>query len=1000
LIQCSYLDIYTQMKGSSEQSMPSRPSDPGAVIDQVTESLRATADEVVPWFLEQMPTMYFQDTHPETQLAHIRAITAAKASGRPLELTLRSEDGSEWTSMRPLDYPGVLAELVAELPMDQPLRTAKIHTAHDGRLVIDTFEFGETPPFDPEDQIQATKLEETVTYASTHLPEWDSTTVRDYFHCCSADYILTLTPLRMCKHWRLCQEVSGTDGTAVAIEKEAADPNHSRIVVAVSNSTRRSMLERIARLLSRSSINIHRAYLDTVFDGSNGSISLLGFVVEGPDGHAVDPDGQLWCRVRRDLLRVKWVDDRCIEIDRTHPQLDLAHAELIIGLGDLIHQILVKRNPYAFTSDRIRRLTETNIDLAAAICDLLLQRFNPEAPLEDNAFWTDVRRLQQRVEAEVDLEDARTVLKSMIEAVTSVQKTNLFLEDRYALSLRLDPRFLEDDSRPERPFGVFFVHGRGFNGFHVRFRDISRGGVRVVLPRGIAQFTNESERLYDEAYGLAAAQQLKNKDIPEGGSKAAVLVHPMSQSRRSAKAFIDSILDLITSDPTTSRRIVDHLGYEELLYLGPDENVSPALIDWVVDRAEYRGYRMPTALMSSKPGAGINHKEYGVTSEGVCVFLEVGLQSLGINPRTDPFTVKMTGGPDGDVGGNAIKIMFREFGDNVHIVGVADGSGSAECPEGLNHDELMRLVNNSLPITEFDHNKLSANGIVSSIEDADGVRRRNTLHNRVVSDAFLPCGGRPNTINDGNWKAFLLDDGRPSSPLVVEGANLFLTPEARNGLHKAGSLIFKDSSANKCGVICSSFEIVASMLLTKHEFLEIKPVFVEEVLDKLRHLARQEAGLLARIYRQQHDLSMPHLCRKISEVMIRTADAIEQSIDGLDAREWELLTQVVIEHLPPVLVQTVGDRLMQDTPRPYLRWIMAKSLAARMVYREGYDTLEAMPVNVIAPLALEFLGIEHDRLGLADLVDESTMAQSEKISSILRKAGIFSTMDRSTPSDS
>ena len=458
------------MKGSSEQSMPSRPSDPGAVIDQVTESLRATADEVVPWFLEQMPTMYFQDTNPETQLAHIRAITAASASGRPLELTLRSEDGSEWTSMRPLDYPGVLAELVGELPMDQPLRAAKIHTAHDGGLVIDTFEFGETPPFDPKEKEQAAKLEETVEYASTHLPEWDSTTVREYFHCCSADYILTLTALRMCKHWRLCQEVSGTDGTAVAIEKEAADPNHSRIVVAVSNSTRRSMLERIARLLSRSSINIHRAYLDTVLDGSNGSISLLGFVVEGPDGHAVDPDGQLWRRVRRDLLRIKWVDDRCIEIDRTHPQLDLAHAELIIALGDLVHQVLVKRNPYAFTSDRIRRLAEANIDLTATISDLLIRRFNPDAPLEDSTFWTEVRRLQQRVEAEVDLEDARIVLLSMIEAITSVLKTNLFLEDRYALSFRLDPRFLEDASRPERPFGVFFVHGRGFNGFHVRFR--------------------------------------------------------------------------------------------------------------------------------------------------------------------------------------------------------------------------------------------------------------------------------------------------------------------------------------------------------------------------------------------------------------------------------------------------------------------------------------------------------------------------------------------------
>jgi glutamate dehydrogenase len=39
---------------------------------------------------------------------------------------------------------------------------------------------------------------------------------------------------------------------------------------------------------------------------------------------------------------------------------------------------------------------------------------------------------------------------------------------------------------------------------------------------------------------------------------------------------------------------------------------------------------------------------------------------------------------------------------------------------------------------------------------------------------------------------------------------------AREALHKAtGIPIVKDSSANKCGVICSSFEIMSSMLLSE-----------------------------------------------------------------------------------------------------------------------------------------------------------------------------------------
>ena len=49
-----------------------------------------------------------------------------------------------------------------------------------------------------------------------------------------------------------------------------------------------------------------------------------------------------------------------------------------------------------------------------------------------------------------------------------------------------------------------------------------------------------------------------------------------------------------------------------------------------------------------------------------------------------------TGGPDGDVAGNEIKILFREYGDNVKIVGIADGSGCAEDPDGLDHEEVRK----------------------------------------------------------------------------------------------------------------------------------------------------------------------------------------------------------------------------------------------------------------------------------------------------------------------
>ena len=976
-----------------QQPVGSKPEDATQVIDLVTNSLRATAEEVVPWFLDQMPLMYFQDTSEEDQLAHLRAMIAAKASGRPIELTLRSEDASQWTMMRPRDYPGVLAEIMEELPWDQTLRTAKIHTATDGELVLDTFEFGEPTPFTINDTDHIDRLNEMIAYAEQHMSDITAEQVREYFARSSEEYIMTVTPLRMVKHWELVDRLSGTDGTTVELERET-DPTLSRIVLAVSNSTRRSMLQRIATRLSKSRVNIHRAYLDSIDDGKNGWITLVGCVVQGPEGGPIDESSDLWKEIRQDLLRLKWYDQRSLDLGYDHPELGLCNAEIITALLDLSYQILVKKNPYAFNPTRLHSLMIGNIEVAATIALLLQQRFNPDDLMSDKAYDAARATIHEQIENTVDLEDARTLFETMVNAVHAVKRTNLFLEGRYALSMRIDASILTTEERPACPFGAFFIHGRDFNGFHVRFRDIARGGVRAIFPRGVEQYSREQERLYDEAYNLAFAQQLKNKDIPEGGSKAAMLIHPRGRISRSVKAFVDSLLDLITPEEKTVSRVVDRLHHDELIYLGPDENITPELIEWVVDRGQRRGYPMPTALMSSKPGAGINHKEYGVTSEGVIVFLDTALRAVGINPETVPFTVKMTGGPDGDVGGNCIRILHREYGENAIIVGIADRSGCCEDPQGLDHTELLRLFEEVLPIANFNKEKLGPNGWIASVDDPEGVHLRNTLHDRIHADAFLPCGGRPATIHGGNWKNFLKDDGTSSSKVIVEGANLFLTPDARRELSNVGTLILKDSSANKCGVICSSFEVGACMLLNTEQFMEIKETFVEQVLIRLRDLARAEAELLARLHQHHPHLPLPEMSIRISKMMSRTADSINKHWDSMSDVQQLELQRLVTEHLPAILLETAGDRLWTEMPTAYIRWMMVKSLAARMVYREGFEYLETMEDDDLAGLALRYLDLEQERTTLVDAVLDSDLQDKHRIASLLQDAGIFSTMGR------
>lgn len=76
--------------------------------------------------------------------------------------------------------------------------------------------------------------------------------------------------------------------------------------------------------------------------------------------------------------------------------------------------------------------------------------------------------------------------------------------------------------------------------------------------------------------------------------------------------------------------------------------------------------------------------------------------------------------------------------------------------------ELVRLVDESLPIASFNQAKLGGSGVVhlcdpkahkgNAAKAEEALRARNTMHNRVVADAFIPAGGRPATIHDGNWK--------------------------------------------------------------------------------------------------------------------------------------------------------------------------------------------------------------------------------------------------------
>lgn len=80
---------------------------------------------------------------------------------------------------------------------------------------------------------------------------------------------------------------------------------------------------------------------------------------------------------------------------------------------------------------------------------------------------------------------------------------------------------------------------------------------------------------------------------------------------------------------------------------------------------------------------------------------------------------------------------------------------------------------------------------------ASGFEFRNTFHLSpyAVADLFNPCGGRPASITPQNVdKLFDPKTGEKKFKYIVEGANVFITDDARRVLEDRGVILFKDGT--------------------------------------------------------------------------------------------------------------------------------------------------------------------------------------------------------------
>jgi len=561
----------------------------------------------------------------------------------------------------------------------------------------------------------------------------------------------------------------------------------------------------------------------------------------------------------------------------------------------------------------------------------------------------DLRReIRHGVPVEID----QDILLAAGLFIDSILRTNFYVAEKTSLTYMYDPAFLNKIDYSETPFGIFHVVGAEFRGFHVRFRNIARGGIRIVRSGSLQTYLNNSDFIFDENYNLASTQQRKNKDIPEGGSKGTILVNwgHMHQAEEAFKKYVDGLLDLMLNED----EVVDLYGKEILLFLGPDEGTAE-LMEWAARRAKARGYRYWRSFSTGKPISlgGIPHDLYGMTTNSIHEYVLKSLQKLGL--KETEVTKVMTGGPDGDLGSNEILISKDR------ILAIVDGSGVLYDPEGIDRRELARLAKARRMVEHFRRDHLTEGGFFIGVKERSivlpdgekvesGLEFRNTfhLHPKFSADLFVPCGGRPASININNWQQYLDEKGNPRFKVIVEGANLFITQQARLRLEERGIVIYKDASANKGGVTSSSLEVLASLALRDEEFERLMCVrdgmitpfrkkYVQGILEIVRQNARLEFEV---IWKENEARKIPRAV--LSDLISEKINQIKDSVSRSDLlKNTALFKRVTACCIPSVLVEEIGfAKIIKRVPGPYLKAVFASQLASRYVYKYGLSANE------------------------------------------------------------
>ncbi|MGA3219626.1 MAG: NAD-glutamate dehydrogenase domain-containing protein [Acidimicrobiales bacterium] len=429
-------------------------------------------------------------------------------------------------------------------------------------------------------------------------------------------------------------------------------------------------------------------------------------------------------------------------------------------------------------------------------------------------------------------------LRELVALVEATTRTNWGLE-RETISLKFASSsipFLP----PPLPLAEVFVWCPTFEGLHLRFGLVARGGIR---------WSDRRADLRGEVLGLARAQVKKNALIVPTGAKGAFVLHDEPGDRaeraeigRSAYcAFVRALLDvtdnMVDEKVVHPEGVVCRDGDDPYLVVAPDKGTG-AFSDLANGISAEKGYWLGDAFASGG-SHGYDHKALGITARGAWLAVRRHFRALGMDAQRDPLRVVGVGDMSGDVFGNgmlqsrSISLVAAFDHRHVFIDPAPDAERSFAERERLSRLERSSWQDYGLQVTSPGAAVYprQAKQVELSVEAAGAlgigpgpISPPQLVRAVLQAPADLLFFGGVGTfvkafdessveVDDSANDDVRVDARQLRARVITEGANLAITQRARVSYSRRGGRVNTDFVDNSAGVAMSDREVNLKVLL-------------------------------------------------------------------------------------------------------------------------------------------------------------------------------------------